>query len=71
MKQNTTDEWQSRDLLLTTKRLCHLSDNHNLKRSVPLSKIRAVTIGNKDGTANVLDFIVHVSKEYDYFFYSN
>ena len=67
-KRNKIGNWQSRNLMLTTKRLCNL-DGHKLKRDIHISKLKGLTKVIKTG--NEIDFTIHVDGQYDYRFSSS
>ena len=57
---------QERNLLLTNLYLCNLKKK-TPQRKIPIAKIRGATKSTIEGA---FEFIVHVSKEYDYRFIS-
>ena len=61
LKQNRFGFWQKRQLQLTSYRLLNLNGNF-VNRSIPLSKIQALT---KSTQANNQNFIIHVEDDYD------
>ena len=67
-KLNKQGIWQSRNLMLTTKRLCSL-EGHKLKRDIHITKLKGLTKNVK--ASNAVDFIIHVDGEYDYRLNSN
>ena len=69
-KQNRFSVWQDREFLLTSQRLCNLK-KADLRRSIPITKIKALTKntmkGNLNGNiGNITEFLVHVEGETDY-----
>ena len=60
-KQNRFGFWQKRQLQLTSYRLLNLNGNF-VNRSIPLSKIQALT---KSTLANNHNFIIHIEDDYD------
>lgn len=59
-KFNDYKKRQERSILITTKALFNLKGN-SVKRKIPLSKIKAITLSSV-GT----EFVLHVPEEYDY-----
>ena len=60
--------WQKRSLLCTNNRLINL-DGYDVKRSIDIIKIKALTKNIKPHRTD--DFLVHVKGEYDYHFKSD
>jgi len=53
---------QERLLLLTNLNLYNIK-NTEIKRTIDVKKIKALTMSSKEGTN---DFVIHVTAEYDY-----
>ncbi len=66
IKFNRFGMQQERTLLLTNLYLCNLKKK-NPQRKIPVAKIRGAT---KSTVEKAFEFIIHVSKEYDYRFVS-
>jgi hypothetical protein len=64
-KRNKWGFNQERGMLLTTKRLYNVADEAKIQRRIAVSTISALSRSKQDGC---LEFVVHVSNEYDYQF---
>ena len=63
MKKNRFTLWQNRNILLTTKKITNVK-NFDFQRSVPVSRIKALTRATE---REHHEFIIHFRDEYDYF----